>query len=139
VVLVISAPLLSGGLPLGGPAAAVLERAFGAVAGGGMLIALTVAAAELFSGRTYLRALRLAGASMLMIAAGAGLFENSRSVLRPGTASAALSGASDAPADNGGSMTWARLRLAWCALGLIGATLILGGGLAAVRAQRRAP
>ncbi len=139
VVLVMAAPLFPGGLPLGGPAAAVLERGFGAVAGGGVFIALAVAATELFSGRTPARAIRLVGAVLLLVAASAGLFENSRSLLRPGTASAAVPGVGGTSAGEGDSATWARLRLAWCAVGLLGATLVLGGGVAAVGAQRRAP
>ncbi len=138
-VLVMAAPLLPGSLPLGGPAAALLERGFGAVAGGGLFIALAVGAAELFSGRTPARAIRLAGAVLLLAAAGAGLFENSRSMLRPGTASAAVPGVGGMSVSEEDSATWARLRLAWCAVGLLGATLVLGGGLAAVGAQRRAP
>src|SRR5690606_11798859 len=89
-VLIMAAPLLPGGLPLGGPAAAVLERGFGAIAGSGIFVALAVAAAELFSGRTHARGSRLVGATLLLAAAGIGLFDNTRGALRPGTPSAAV-------------------------------------------------
>lgn len=134
-VLVMSAPHFPGGLPLSGPVAAVLERGFGAVAGSGVFVALAVGAAELFSGRTHARGIRLLGAGLLLVATGAGLFDNSRSALRPGTPSAAVPSPSEVGGDG---VTAARLRLAWCAVGLVGASLILGAGLSALRAQRRA-
>ncbi|MHB1224148.1 MAG: hypothetical protein ACYC2G_08930 [Gemmatimonadaceae bacterium] len=132
-VLVTAAPLLVDGLPLAGPVAAVLERGFGLIAGTGVFVGLAITAAELFGGRTPARGTRLAGAGLLFLAAGAGLFDNSRSMLRPGTPSAAVSGATANGAD---AVTAARLRLAWCIVGLAGATLVLGGGLAGLRAQR---
>lgn len=135
-VLGMAAPQLVDGLPLAGPAAAVLERGFGMIAGTGLFAALAIAAAELFSGRTPARGIRLVGAGLLFLAAGAGLFDNSRSMLRPGTPSAAVPGAVASGADG---VTAARLRLAWCVVGLVGSTLVLGGGLAGLRAQRSIP
>src|SRR5690606_30443496 len=105
-----------------------LERGFGAIAGSGIFVALAVAAAELFSGRTHARGIRLVGATLLLAAAGIGLFDNTRGALRPGTPSAAVPVTGAAAGDDG--TTAARLRLAWCIVGLMGATLILAAGLA---------
>ena len=83
--LLATAPLFPGGVPLNGPAAAMLERTFAIEASAGIIVALATIGAELVGGRTVARAARLAGAGALLIACVAGVLDTSRRLLRPGT------------------------------------------------------
>lgn len=135
-VLLAAGPLLLGGVPLNGPVAALVERSFSVIAGGGVLAGIGIVGAELFSGRTMGRWLRLIGALLLLLSSGAGLVQGFRHLLRPGTPIPAAT-----PEPSMGSATdgiHATERFGWPVVGLAGSFLVLGAGLVALRSSPRA-
>lgn len=136
LTLLATAPQVVGGVPLHGPAAAVLERTFALLAGGAVLAAVAMLVAELFAGPSALRGLRLTGAVLLLVAGSFGSFDAARRLLRPGTPVVTGVDALPAPSADGPSAL-ATARLLWCGTALAAAVLVLGGGLAALRSGNR--
>ncbi len=137
-MLLATAPGLMRGVALHGPAAGLQDRAALIVAGSGLLFGLVVIVSELLAGRTVRRGLRLAGALLLTLAGGAGMLDTSRRVLRPGTPVAAAVPPRQAD-EEVPLVDVARQRLLWTAGGLLGATLVLVGGIGALRSWEGTP
>lgn len=133
LTLLATLPSVPGGLPLHGPAAAVLERTFALLAGGAVIGAVAILLAELFAGRTTLRGIRLLGAVLLLAAGAFGSVDTARRMLRPGTPVTAGAGELTGSAAAEVSSTLTRERLLWCSTALLASALVLGGGLAALR------
>ncbi|HEX5581553.1 MAG TPA: hypothetical protein VFX39_08255 [Gemmatimonadaceae bacterium] len=125
---------LVNGVPLEGPAAALVDRVTRTLAVGGALVGGAIIVREVMLGRTVLRTVRLVGAVLLLGAGLAGLGDTLRFALRPGTPIA--SAATDEGALDAASVTVGRQRLLWTAAGLLGAALVIGGGVASLDPRR---
>lgn len=136
-VLTATWPLFMTGIPLNGPEAALVERAFSVLTAGGLLVALGIVAAELFGGRTWGRWVRLVGALLLLLVSGAGMLQSFRHILRPGTPVPDQGAEVSASAPAGAMQSRERFVLAL--VGLAGSSLTLGAGLLALRSDPRAP
>lgn len=127
---------LGGGEPLVGAAAALVERASLVLAVSAVVVGLASLVRDVVIGRTPMRLARLVGAGLLIVAGGAGLVDTLRLVVRPGTPIATAAPpvpAAPTPAvpatEPTGSM--------WTVIGLLGSTLVVGGGVVALRARER--
>ena len=133
LVLLATAPDVAGGVPLHGPAAAIVERTFALLAGGAVLAGAVILAAEVVVGRTGARGVRVAGAVLLLLAGGWGLLGGAAGrLLRPGTPAIAEAATGDTvvPAE---SERLATQRVLWSSAALVGALLVVGGALTGVR------
>jgi|GEM_PF-5502426 len=135
-VLAAAWPLFMSGMPLTGQGAAVVERAFVVLTGGGLLVALGVLAAELFGGRTQARWARLVGAIILLLVSGIGTVQSFRHVVRPGTP--VPMDAPEISMQASTSTAHGQERFLLTLVGLAGSSLILGAGLLALRSGARA-
>jgi hypothetical protein len=105
------------------------------LAASGVAVGLLVLVRELVAGPTTLRGVRLAGASVLAVAAGAGALDVSRDSVRPGPAVGDLNAAEVTAREAGEAAPLARRRLAWSAAGLVGALIVVAGGTASLRTR----
>ncbi len=128
---------LVSGVPLRGPAAALVDRVSWALAIGAVIVGGAMVVREIVLGRTVLRAVRLVGAAVLLAAGVAGLWDTIRLALRPGTPVASASPVAVAP--DAGSPELGAQRMLWTAVGLLGAVLVIGGGVAALDPRRARP
>lgn len=128
---------LVSGVPLQGPAAALVDRVSWTLAAGGALVGGAILARELMLGRTVLRAVRLIGAGLILAAGIAGLWDTLRFALRPGTPVASAAAREASP--DSASVSVGRERLLWTATGLLGAVLVIGGGVASLDPRRARP
>ncbi|HEY0969786.1 MAG TPA: hypothetical protein VGE02_02290 [Gemmatimonadales bacterium] len=128
---------LVSGVPLQGPAAALVDRVSWALAIGAAVMGGAMVARELVLGRTVLRSVRLVGATLLLAAGVAGLWDTLRFALRPGTPVASAAPATGVP--DAASTGVGAQRMLWTAVGLLGAVLVIGGGVAAVDTRKARP
>jgi hypothetical protein len=133
-LLVATGGALFGDAPLIGPAAAFVERASMLLAVGAVVVGLASLVRDLLVGRTVMRLPRLVGAALLLVAGGAGLVDTLPVVLRPGTPVASAA-PPEAGARNRGATAGDAQGALWTALGLAGAALVVGGGVAALRSR----
>lgn len=126
---------LLGGLPLQGPAAAMVDRASWALAIAAAVIGGAMLAREIVMGRTVYRGVRMIGAGVLLAAGVAGLWDTLRFAIRPGTPVA-----NAAPANETVPVTVSTevglQRVLWTTAGLLGAVLMIGGGVAGLEQRR---
>ncbi len=127
---------LVGGVPLQGPAAALVDRGSWTLAIGAAVIGGAMLVRELVLGRTVFRGVRIVGAVLLLGAGVAGLWDTLRFAIRPGTPVANAAPANDA-APATASVEVGLQRVLWTSAGLVGAVLMIGGGVAGLDQRQR--
>ena len=132
-------PALDAAIAPGAAAAGPHDRLFLVLAIAGVAVGLLLAISELAAGRTRWRAARLGGALLLAGAGGIGALDTARATRRTATPIGSVPEAIAAEPDvtaRAPDATVAGERLLWTTLGLVGAGMVLVGGLAAARHAR---